>query len=163
MAFKGIRETTRISRFLRGWWLLGQRLPWGDSTVGVSHRDHRERPHLGLFVLGTESWSIMVQVGLRDWRRLSIWVVRRQRIGRIMRRRRWDRVAALIRLASNDTAILVGLRDISSNVVGASTKTRVIPTSLGWISVAQVGLWQGRVVMYSVGVIRVRLVLSESF
>jgi len=72
------------------------------------------------------------------------------------------RIVALNRLFSGDTIIWVSLRDVASNVVSASSETRIFPTSLCGVSVAQVGLVlrRCRIVMYSVGVEWVRLVFS---
>jgi len=158
---KWVQEIIRVSRLLRERCLLGQRLYRDHSTVGVSCGGQREGSRLGLVVLGVDSCSIAVQVRFRDGGWLRMLIVR-QRVGRIMRGQGRFRVGALNRLLPGNSASRARLRDVPSNIIATSDKTRVFPLTLGGVSVTQVGrvLWGGRVVMYSVGVVRVRLVLS---
>ena len=72
------------------------------------------------------------------------------------------RVSALNRLLSGNSASWARFGDAASNIITTSDKTRVFPLTLGGIPVTQVDrvLWGSRVVMHSVGVVRVWLVLS---
>jgi len=79
-----------------------------------------------------------------------------------MRGKGRGRVGALNRLLPRNSTDWTRLRDAASDIITASDKTRVFPLCLGGASVTQVGrvLWRGRVVMYSVGMVRVWLILS---
>jgi len=161
LGIKWVQEIIRVSRLLRERCLLGQRLSRDNSTVGVSCGGQGEGSRLGLVAFRINSCSVAVQVRLRDggWLRMRVLC---QRVGRVMRGQGRVRAGALNRLLSGNSGSLARLRDAASNIITTSDKTRVFPLALGGGSVTQVGriLWHRRVIVYSVGMVWVRLVLS---